>query len=958
MTTLYELLADPSRRLEAIVEIDGVHRSTGDAIVLRASTRGRASDSVSIAAGLVNPGSIARELVDPLISGAGRTGVGQIEIENLPTTRDGVGRHDDMTDYRFAGEEARILVGEASVSLAEFHLLATATVRGEPLWSGSRIRVQLQPMLDRLLERRLERARLVGIRTAPQFIPSVNGTRASCSSINDYVTPTLTLGARFRYPAGSSDMTILDRGELSGTVDRHFFLRINGANGALDLRVVSGGAVKAPMGTTDLRDDRWHVGVVTVALDVIRVYVDMALEAELLLTSPITVADVSYDLRWGWNAVDGAQLCDTRFFTRALDPSEVRSIFAARGEGDEPGCVGYWMADDGAGNTIADSSPNANDLTLLGIEDSAYSWSPTDLGEPDQAGRAMPITYGLVAHAGALLVDQARRRYRWSDRSAETAALRPLLRSRGIKLGESVDWSDEGDGVVELVSGEEEPVSFETAMSTLAPWPTLYLDRLIERIATERAGLEAGDLNANALDALAATAPWASGWHSQEETTAAVALGEVIGGAGGYYYEGRNGKLVAGLLMPPVAPSPLGPDAIEFLGWPSSQVAFDGSVGRRPTAGSWSVLAWVKPFRLDADPVSTGSVVNHPDIQVIGRVVGQWALGICLASDSSLGLVPGQVLYYTEGIENGGGAEFTVSPTPLPWGEWSFVVGVYDASGGTRKLLVGSVGGALVEVSSESVSGTLATPASGALELGGSGSGSVYVGGMRQVATWTIAQTPAAAAQWMVEDIAEQASWPSGLQEVVPLIDREPSTTAAAVGPSVSASGTVTGARWAPRVHLDLDDLGLDLRWRDLVPTSFAEVGYARNYYPLSGQDISSAVPASDAPVLRRSAAVVPVVSGTDSEQTRQVAVLSPVIARADAMRLARLVAARLEDGRRQGELDGLGHDRGRGALALSMTDEVMLYWSRYGMETGRSFRVLSTQLDLDRFIGTLGLWG
>ena len=59
--------------------------------------------------------------------------------------------------------------------------------------------------------------------------------------------------------------------------------------------------------------------------------------------------------------------------------AELTSTMHTRLRGDEPGLVGYWRFDEGAGVIAGDTSPSRNDGALgYGLPDLAPEWVPSD----------------------------------------------------------------------------------------------------------------------------------------------------------------------------------------------------------------------------------------------------------------------------------------------------------------------------------------------------------------------------------------------------------------------------------------------------------------------------------------------------------------------------------------------------------------------------------------------------
>jgi hypothetical protein len=133
--------------------------------------------------------------------------------------------------------------------------------------------------------------------------------------------------------------------------------------------------------TWDAPPGEWHyVGMTYKASEsIIRFYVDGGLFQEMHCSADIQSTG-SAPMYIGYNpsAADEYNLGildELRLWNRVLAPEEIAAHYNVPLTGQEPGLVGYWRLDDGAGMTFADSSPSHLDGQLAGA-DHTPTWVP------------------------------------------------------------------------------------------------------------------------------------------------------------------------------------------------------------------------------------------------------------------------------------------------------------------------------------------------------------------------------------------------------------------------------------------------------------------------------------------------------------------------------------------------------------------------------------------------------
>jgi len=167
------------------------------------------------------------------------------------------------------------------------------------------------------------------------------------------------------------------RGEADGSnVDMNYFLGIDQSGVlAADFESMGGGANHPLLGTTPIQNDQWYHAAAMYDGRYMQLYLDGDLEAELdtgggvqprydsIQDNAIASALKSSGSPGGY--FDG-QIDEVRIWNGARSEPELQSTMNDELNGDEPGLVGYWKMNEGAGATTFDATLNGNDGSFVG----------------------------------------------------------------------------------------------------------------------------------------------------------------------------------------------------------------------------------------------------------------------------------------------------------------------------------------------------------------------------------------------------------------------------------------------------------------------------------------------------------------------------------------------------------------------------------------------------------------
>lgn len=188
-------------------------------------------------------------------------------------------------------------------------------------------------------------------------------------------------------------------------------------------------------------------------------------------------------------------------------------------------------------------------------------------GGAELANRPRPLVFGRVDNVRALPVDPAALRYQVHDgANAGPAHAYDAARDNGVALTSSGSNPPPGGSYyADLAAGElylgDQPTGAVTVDIRGATASGVWKDDLsdvVRHIATVHGGLaDPGGLDTASFAALATARPGVVGLATDGgEFTVADALDALVGGAGGFWYFRRDGRLAVGVLSAPTATGP------------------------------------------------------------------------------------------------------------------------------------------------------------------------------------------------------------------------------------------------------------------------------------------------------------------------------------------------------------------------------------------------------------------
>lgn len=889
---------------------------------------------------LTDPGNLAQTLTaDLAFSGPGEVSLGSLAFRN-PMIELG-GRLQRFVDFlsrrTLAGRPVTIRAGLRSWARHRwFETVYTGVLAGEPE-SGDLVTCAFAEPY-RKLQDTLQVTHNVGIETCITLAGA--GTQAPVNAAYDRTS--FAVSWRFRYPFG---IPSLDSGLGKGlaTTNENFALFIEHGTGKVFARASCGGVASAIFIRTPARvlDKDFHVAMFGVdGTNRAYLLVDGVLIGLAKPPALVDMPSVGFQLCLNNN---GHSICDVRYYDFCPEIEDARAITAARAAADDPGMVSMWRCDDAAGGIITDYGPLANHVTLTGTINVNWFWDPSYLGEESSAGTVQPLAYGSVFNAPAPRADDARPIFRMADVDQSTVS--SVIKAKGLILTAGTDFTVNDNGTVTMTGAQSEPVTYDIDPGQAGS----NLGDIVRAGLEDRAGFDGGTLDPDACAVLGYVLPFDCGFYTQSELNGADFLSRILEPAGGHYRLDRDGRLLPGVLLPPITPGPYaGEPALEFSGLPRSRVLFAGDYGGAG-AGSFTFLWWMLTFsteqrpELDTDPnPNRQTMAIKGDGSTNGFQVNlyqplQGAVRVSLPGLSSATLVTG--------------------PGAAEWGVWTLGACRFDSGAGTLSILSRPKGGALVNrVTATGVTGSV-NFGTGPLQLGGALRIGSLVGSVQHFQVWDSALSDAS-----IEALAVEA--PTGAEAGLLFYSRVTEGRGTRVVDRVSGdAGEIHGARWAPRAIFDFRKslTRSTLTTKRLRPAWDVKLQYGVNQSPLADADIAGiGVTAAQRSALKRAnrTAMAPAPEIRDAYQDAvELGADQPLVTvlmnPSQAAKLARMLRYRLDPKRLMARID----DAPRMALPLGLTDEIWAYHPDLP-EEGAALRVVGFTPDLARVRFAIDGWG
>lgn len=938
--SLESLLADPEANLNITVELSSSDKSDG---TLKTWYIARFVDSNLLTSQpeflpfLSGVGPLSQSLSeDEQFGGLAESSAGNITVlqENPDFDRLSI-----FLNYTFAGNTAVIKIGKLSDPYSSYYTYRTFSMEQDPTLSltetGIKLTFPLSSVLTRLSNEHLGLKRYVGIPHCLRI--QTTSAIATITRISAYDVPRYTVSIKFSAAAVPSSIFTLTRKYIS-TSDCHWWIRIlvtGSTLGWVQVLSSSGGVLDIAISAQNNHcDGQFHTVVFSRDSNVVSyLMVDgVVIETYNPTGAPdLTAANIQTLAGSG----EDVSILDHRFYNRYIPPTEAMSLFSVRSEGTETGCQGLWRFDDNGGGTANDYSPNNNDSTISGVLNTDYSWQASNLGDPELIGRPYPYLLGMPFNALATLIDNSREIYRVHGSNPETNNRTVALKTRGVALTQTTDYTDNADGTFKMVSAEDDPVTFDVSQSVLATTYTIpsAISSVVSGIAP---------VNSAQITALTALMPWLVGYFSESDPSIQSVISDLIS-AGGFYREDQLGQLYPDMLTPPIGLGPFNEPVLDFMGR-QSFISFT-DIGDTPS--SRTITCWFKTSAVDQTPQPYSGMTH-----ILVRKGDSYSLEY-LNSGPNAGKIycwadvpPIFELYSPIGL---------VQPET-----WNFVAMVFNNTTHTANLYWAPLGGTLTSVASASGIASSITPGIFPLTFGYG----VY-GSVQHANVWIGTKT-------LAELEAIMASPPVGTE----------SNLAACVamneGSGTSIRDTVTGnsasfttsdglpnQRWAPAltVNLNYTTSVKILEFKLLQPAWKIIVRYLKNWKPMSDADIASSVSQSQRLALRTEWKEIPF---EDSElkdrypKAKEVKLDTTLIDQDDAEKLMKMMQTRFGEGIAIAVLEfPSGELISRKACGLSIGEEIRLISAIPSqLAAGKNMKVVAVAPDPINLSCKVVVWG
>jgi hypothetical protein len=635
------------------------------------------------------------------------------------------------------------------------------------------------------------------------------------------------------------------------------------------------------------------------------------------------------------------------------DEDEATVKFSSR---KDPDSLTYSMhrVDDNSGSTVTDYATLANHGTLQGILNTDFQWVPTYMGSAETAGTYMPMSGGVIFHAPTQPVDPVRNIFRHNDR-AVTVGASVKIRSRGLVIaGGGVGYSEPvaGPGTVDFVGAIDEPVTFGLDPSPSTPEnENIFVPKLVRDELTGRGALTSATIDQESFVGVRQLLPLKGGYYYTDPPSISTFLSDNLGSIGGMFGLDTSGRAYASIVLPPINPGPYGniDNCLEFLGLPFRGVTINPhssySLKQSPI---WSVVCWVKFHRRPVDPSTSSTFTYFPTgMTLVDHVDG--ATGYYLGVDGR----DGGIVFGAPGVTGTvSGLHFLKRIYAFEPGKWYLVGGYQDTN--TRMISVGMPGsGVILNTLSETTTGTLSASDNAPLRIGHGPRGSFYgslqyvIGSSsgretspNQASVTTTPPTPlnATIVDRFFVDLRDNRIEESPVDRVYEQVQ--------------GRYGVNEGTRWAPRLTLDLTRSGrptlTDIHTP--IPAWRVDAEYKVNKSLVTGANVAGAVSSSDKLALQMSSLSSALVDNnirSNFLNSQDRSVTTPLLSANDADYVSWLLRKRISNDRRLSDLGELSREIAK----LSLTDEIVLVYSRFGLTGGFPCRVAM----LVSFLGASG---
>lgn len=641
---------------------------------------------------------------------------------------------------------------------------------------------------------------------------------------------------------------------------------------------------------------------------------------------------------------------------RYVPEDEALARFSSRRDPDLI-TLSMHRVDDNVSNTVTDYASIANHATLQGVDGVDWSWVPTYLGSSELSGVSMPFSGGVIYHAPTQEVDPVRGVFRYNDRLL-TAGSAVNVRAKGLLLtGGGVSYSEppDGPGTVDFVGAIDRPITFGLSASPSSPEAeTIHVPRLVRDELYTRRALNHTNLDSETFYGLRKLLPMKGGFLYTDPPTVGKFLTDNLGSIGSYYSICRDARVHAGCMLPPVNEGPYRTidTCLEFIGLPNRGVTINPhSSYSLKQSNTWSVQAWVKFHRHPLDASTSGTFTYFPSgMTIIDHVDG--ATGYYLGIDGRTGYI----VFGAPGVTGTvSGLHYLTYNHLFEMEKWYLIQGYQDIN--TRIIRVGVEGETTItRTTSESTAGTMSASDSTPIRIGhgprGSFHGSIqYAIGSSSARNESSMATNLSSAPTVTNTGSIVDRWSVGLRDG----SLGESPVDRVVESVQSKYGIAEGVRWCPKLHIDLRK-SATMSLSDIsvpAPIWRLEDRYKLNRSVLTGANVAGGVSAAD-----RIALSLSYLSEIDSSigirdnylTSKEVATTTPLLTSADSDYVARLTRQRIATDKRFSTVE----DMGRELLRLDLSDEVILWYTRFGLDVGLPIRLAILRSNAESLVGSV----
>lgn len=972
---------DPELKADSYLELESKLRSTGATVRWYASKLGSTTAptdfpaSVGVPATLLEGSIPSFSLVeDQLFNDSPDAEAGAKFV--LRNTR---GLYDSFDSYIFAGCRAVLRVGEQGGALRRYEPVWSGLIDGEPVVNGERVTIDAKlgaPIKDDIVNRTF-----VGI---PTCVEQINKITQSVATATTFDFRSFTLCGRFKGSAASvtgASFGLFFQRSTSTTASQfrcyiHDGDAASSLGGKIGADLSAAGVAKgftepvtgASVTGTNWWDGKWH----WIAMSVMEsgrsfVMIDGAVVLELAASG---VVDLPATSVYVGSNTKSALHCDYRMYNTALSEDECRSVMAARSDLDGR-IICMWRMDDNAGAAVTDYSSNAKHLAISGTINVDYRWQASDLGSPGLEGQPIPVSLGKVYNAECIYHDAVRFRFLCHDGLGGSRCTLESLKARGTVLVQTTDYTDVGPTngqVFDMVAAQDTPVTVdlnpETSPQQYFDLPTIASSLVIRQgWSTDKVG--AGPVvgaGSTIFETLAGLTPFTGGWIWNDPPPVGDALQQLLSGCAATLAVDRSGRLYPAIVLPPVKPTPYEPAGVdayvhrclEFMTDKRGGVYADNDCGSPSGVTSFAFAFWMKIH-------ATGHRIEDGTDATVSPYTGS-PVAMCTNTQSALadgwfcGFDRDEFFVYIAGLTP---STFAIpSKSYFKPGLWYYCLVARNSATNKVQLYVGRPQGSTMAKLIDTTTTGSYTGTTAPLVLGG-GIGRGFWGSIHQFSFYTAAKVD-------TDVLADLSAPPPTSRTNIKCLFRLDEGEGDVANDLINTGGSgsrlhqaiIRGCRWAPRLSFDLRKQSfpkLDGK-RALRPAWRVDVGYKKNFRPLSGAEIAAGVAQASRPPLLGPGLSAPAISDqrTKYPDSRALRIDSPLALQSEAARLAATLLSRFSTERVIASLSGLR----RQALLLQPGDEVAVIDDRFFAAWKAGRVIILKGLSLSKLSANIDFWG